>query len=281
MKILSYIVKLLLAVFLLMLACCEKDEIKTYKEEDSAIQFSSMASQFSFFYFMDQPSMTVSIPVTLIGPKVSHDRTFSARVLSDTTTAPFEKYEVLEGVVKADSLKGELKLKLYNVDDILNDKYTLGLELIEGTELQAGLLSRQQTLVIWDAFLPKPEWWEKRNLGNYVSYITTETGSTVRGVYSTKLYQIMIEVWGDKPLNFYGYLGTTPEILEQYPMIVPGTPIFSSMIRALQQYVYDYNEAHPSVPLRHSKDAVRYNSSGDIISLYPEEPLIKINPYNL
>lgn len=275
-----YIFILSIGLFAFFIVGCQQDEIITYQAENSAIYFTSMLNQYSFFYEKDAESLIVSVPVTLIGPKVPYDRKFSAQVIDSVTTAPASKYEILEGIVEADSLNGFLKLKIYNSDNLIEDTYTLGLELIPSDELRVGLPTKLVTKVTWNAFVPRPEWWAPRSFGRYISYISID-GKKALGVYSTKLYQIIIDVWGTGPINAYGYLGTTPEILEKYPMIVPGAPVFSAMMRELQQYVYEYNLAHPDAPLRHSKDAAVYNSSGNVTAVFPNEPLIQVNPYNL
>jgi len=172
-----------------------------------------------------------------------------------------------------------LYVKLYNSAALTTSTYKLGLKIDPGTTFQLGLPDKDSTLISWDNSLPRPGWWAYRSFGKYVSYITV-SGSKKYSVYSRKLYEIMIKVWGTRNVNAYGFLGTTPEVTAIYPLVYPGLPIFSVMIRQLEKYVYDYNQAHPEAPLRHSADAAIYSTTGAVTATYPDSPLIQINPYN-
>ena len=270
---------LLLSGVLILMSGCEKDDIMTYSVENSGIHFSSSLNAFSFYDMQDSATYTASVPVTMMGPSASYDRTFSANVDTAVTTAPQGQYEILGGVVKAGALTGKLYVKLYNAEALSTTTYKLGLKLEPGKDFQLGLPDKDSTLISWDNSLPRPGWWMYRSFGKYVSYITVN-GSKKTAVYSTKLYEIMIKVWGSRNINAYGFMGTTSDVTDVYPLVYPGLPIFSVMIRQLEKYVYDYNQAHPDAPLRHSADAAIYTAAGAVTATYPNAPLIQINPYN-
>ena len=268
-----------LSGFLILMSSCEKDDIMTYAVEDSGIHFTSSLNAYSFFDIQDSATQTALVPVTLMGPSVGYDRTFSAQVDTATTTAPAGQYEILGGVVKADSLKGVLYVKLYNSAALATSTYKLGLKIDPGKSFQLGLPDKDSTLISWNNSLPRPGWWMKGNFGRYVSYITVN-GSKKLGVYSTKLYEIMIKVWGTREVNVNGFMGTSPEVTAKYPIVIVNGALHVLMIRKLEKYVYDYNQAHPNAPLRHSSDAAIYTSAGAVTATYPDSPLIQINTYN-
>jgi hypothetical protein len=265
-------IPLLLVGLSTIIISCKQDEIGTYSVNDSSLYFGSSLSSFSFFDTPDSTSMIASIPVTLMGPSTPYDRTFDVVVDTAYTTAPTNQYQILGGIVKADSLFGTLYVKLCNSDTLSKISYKLGVKVVPNKDFQIGLPSKDSTLIKWDASLPVPEWFYKRSFGKYVSYITVN-GAKKYSVYSEQLYRIMIQVWGTRYINAYG-------LYSPNDMVYPGNANFSVLIRQLEKYVYDYNQAHPNAPLRHSSDAAVYTTTGAISATYPNLPLIQINPYN-
>lgn len=270
---------LFLIGIIFLVGSCKTDEIDTFSVEDSGIHFTSSLNAYSFIDMPDSLSYVAGIPVSMIGPSVGYDRFFGAAVDSLRTSAPADKYEVIGGIVKAGELKGTLSIRLKKSAELDTMAYKLGLLINPGDDFQIGLPENDSTLVIWDNTLPTPNWWYYRSFGKYVSFITVN-GAKKYSVYSRKLYEIIIQVWGSRYVNAYGLMGTTPEVISKYPVVYPGLPIFSVMIRKLEQYVYDYNLSHPNEPLRHSSDAAIYSTTGAITTRYQDNPLIQVNPYN-
>ena len=271
---------ILVAGITLVMASCSTDEIDTYNPGDSGLYFTNELDDYSFYYMPDQPSMEVSLPVTMIGPAVSYDRTFGATIEKDTTTAPSNLYEILGGTVKANELTGTLKLKLYNADDLADTTYVVGLRIAPGNEFTEGFPTKMTTIVRWNSTLPRPVWFYNYSYGRYLTYTIDSENKKHYAVYSTKLCEVMLNAWGTLDINFFGAMGRTEEILAEYPIVSPGTPLFAMYMHKLETYIYEYNQANPGSPLRHSDDAIEFSQRTGILPV-TDNPLILVNPYGV
>lgn len=271
---------LLITSSILIFSNCSKDELDTYKTEDSSIAFEHTLSDFSFMNSEDKESMVVSIPIRYIGTIEDYDRSFTAEVITDSlNNAPQGSYEILGGTIKAGEYKTTLQIKLLNDEVLLDSTYVLNLKVLPNEEL--GLINKQQTTTVvrWDNMFPRPAWIKSSSQIQYFTYYRTSTGSVVRGLYSRALGEAMLAAWGTMDINFWGWMGRTPEILAEYPIVQMGLPTFPPYLHQLEEYVYNYNKEHPDAPLRHSDDCVRFSGS----NMIPVEgnPLIEINYYGL
>lgn len=262
----------ILTIFLLsvtmLLSGCKKDEIDRYSAKDSSLNFDT-DTQFSFAEDPDAEFAILKVPVTVMGPVVDYDRKFTVTVDTEDeeTTAEKGQYEIQEGIVKANELKGELAVKVFNAEELLLTPRTIVIKLNEGDDFQIGIPSLSSTTVMWTASLVKPKCWNK--IMQYVSQ---------NSIYSTAYYQLMIDVLGTREINYNFAVGRDEETLKKYPYV--DINALGAMVRQIEDSVARYNKAHPGKPMLHSADGARYNTSGVKIKDYPNAPIVP-NPYNL
>lgn len=276
---LKYILYLISSILILFISC-SKDELDTYKTENSAVSFENTLSDFSFMNSEDKESMIVELPVRYMGTIENYDRSFSAEVITDSlNNAPAGSYEILGGTVKAGEYTTTLKVKLHNSEILDDSTYVLNLKILPGEDLELINKTRETTILRWDNMFPRPAWITTSSRIQYFTYYRTPTGTIYRGLYSRAFGEVMLAAWGTMDINFWGWMGRTPEILAQYPIVQMGLPTFPPYIHQLEEYVYNYNKEHPDAPLRHSDDCVRFSGS----NMIPVEgnPLIEINYYGI
>lgn len=316
MKNLLYIISVVSA---LLLTGCKIDDIDRYKVEDSSIYFQSNNKEVSFLDTPDADYLDVVLPVILVGPTVDYDREISYSIIDSTTTATPQQYQILDSKVGAGEYSGAITVRVMNEGEILEEgTLELELKLESNDQLAVDIRALQYTYqpyptakVTWTNQIVMPEWLYYKGFIKFISYtalyrddqylygeqneegtrILTSSKYVSNGLYSRNLMKILREIWPDK-LNVYGYLGLDEETVAKYPYIyVSNDPYFALLIHQLETYIFEYNQAHPDAPLRHSDDAACINSTGSIPTVsvggvpYKLEikgnPPIKVNPYAL
>ncbi len=281
---------------------CKKDEIDTYNINNAAAHFTKNLVNYSFVDTPDVPYTDIDVPVTIIGPTADYERPLTVEVNAETTTATQTQYEILSAKVNAGATSGAVTVRIHNDASALDvNDLNLGLNIKPNADFATNIDPETvggpnqypftSTLLVWSNQIKMPDYWLKSTLAKVTSqtylYLDkeedaiygeqNEAGTRVQlnsgnvywtyGLYSKNLAKILKEVWPDT-INVNGYLGKDPEFVAKYPLVVMVKGQNGSLlVHQLQEYVYNYNQAHPDAPLRHSEDAACIGSNGNIATV--------------
>lgn len=298
---------------------CTQDDLDVFSMEHSTAYFEANNYEYSFIDTPDAATADVDIPVTIVGPIAQYDRAIQAQVIETGTTATPDQYELVGGMIKAGQTQGVFTVRVHNDPSLEEGDLSVGLRLTDNEHFTIDLdtttvrINNQpintRTTLVWTNQLPMPEYWLKGNYARYVSFTAlwrdnegnvygeqNAEGTRVRlsakyssnGTYSKALGRILRQVWPLK-VNVNGYLGRDEETLAQYPIVTATGGLSVLLVHTLEQYVHEYNLAHPGQPLRHSDDCAVYNSAGNIVKVtsggvsyelrLKGNPPIMINPF--
>jgi hypothetical protein len=200
----------------------------------------------TFAYTPTLAQDTVWLPVRLSGIRTSQNRTFTARVETDSSTAtPVLHYEALKPsyTIRADEGLGYIPLVIYNKDKELENRSVSVMIKLTGTNdlgIQNPYLIRAK--VVFSAKLEKPDWWDTWPLPPY-SRTKHELFFLVTGQKS------MTKEGLDAPKNLY-YVGLLNTMLSNPFNWVIKNPLKGYVIEEVvagktDQY-YFYNTANPA-----------------------------------
>ena len=145
------IIKSVLAIscFSLCLISCGKEEIPYFDSQYNAVRFNStneydaetdiFKGNYSFLENPFDKYGEYELPLVLVGNVSTEDRTVNYVINAEETTAPENSYEITAAVIPANSLKGTIKIRLFNTDEIQNGaSYKLYIQLKESSTLGLG-----------------------------------------------------------------------------------------------------------------------------------------------
>lgn len=261
---------------------CTKDDISYYKEDYDAVRFPARDlvtsekdgydAQGSRFYasytFIENPFaeyFIYDLPVMLIGNTASHDRNISYTVDEEKSTAPAGSYEVLETILPTDSVKGYIRLKLYNTEELQDKTYELFLTLKSSEDLTVGPDKYIRAAVQWNNAIPAPS--NSNHVRTYNMMIQTPLTSFVSTsmiYYSPNALKTIVAALGWDDWNDYSVHGTkynsaaygSYKYLPKYGMIY-NDQSYKSYALKLANYIKVYNEAHPDAPLIHDAGGMK------------------------
>lgn len=112
------------------------------------------------------------IPVEIEGFRSNKDREFKVKLLENGTTAKVGvNYEALKDyyIVKANSGKDSIPVKVMRTLDIREKAKSIALELVATKDFQIGIKDKQRVHLSISDILEEPEWWKgwKFFLGDY------------------------------------------------------------------------------------------------------------------
>lgn len=221
----NYISFLLLTGFFFAgLVSCKKSDVLSFQAQ-SAVNFTGTSSEYSFLGNATGEYIE-EIPVRIIGEASSKERYFSAEVVRDTvTTAADNLYEIIGGVVPADSYTGVLRVKVKNDPSLRTQKVAVKVRIISAGDFVAGNTETSTFIVRWSEQIVVPAW-------TYFRYFFTS-------VASTKAYQLIVQTTGLKTLT-----------ATEYQRVV--TPAGAEALgRVFGDYVKQWNLDHPNDILLH------------------------------
>jgi len=252
-----------------MMTSCGSEDIPTYNSEANAVRFSSDIADgysggvlYQSYSFASSPldeSMTVEIPLELVGKTADHDRAVSISVDQESSTAETGSYEILESYIPADTIAGNIKLKLYNVTG--DSTYVLRLKINESAELKLGPSEYLTASVSWNNSLPAPNTTYTRRTYNMLIKGTSSFSSTSTAYYSPNALKTIVTAlgwddWDDPaahpeyPAAFKRYFTRSNyKYLPHYSLLyVENSHI--SFAAQLGEYIEQYNSTHDT-PLLH------------------------------
>jgi hypothetical protein len=180
---------------------CKKEEIPYFSGDNSA-NFWLHAFNHSLFGASSAqlPQDTIVLNLSIVGKTADYDRIVKAVVDDDApgtpeaqrlTTATPNQYQILDGIVPANKLKGEIRVVVKN-DDILATKEDLKLriKMTENKDFKVGLKENYYVNLKWSRLILQPSTW------NGMRFFFCAT-------YSTQVYKIFMEVTGLKQFYYY------------------------------------------------------------------------------
>lgn len=213
-----------IAFLLLLTISCKKSELIKFDNDYSAVNFTTTNEEhttfyhFSFTSILDSDHLIAEIPVRITGLISDKERNFNVEVVTSTTGTT--NFEIIEGVVPANSYKGTLRVKIKNRTELRTTTDTLALRIIENEFFTMGVNELSIANITWNDQLVKFSQWV------LLSMFTTP-------YYSPNLHRALVAATGeDNP----------SDILKIVNKIYAG-----QLFRYLQQWKEDHN----GEPLRH------------------------------
>ena len=192
------IIKSVLAIscFSLCLISCGKEEIPYFDSQYNAVRFNStneydaetdiFKGNYSFLENPFDEYGEYELPLVLVGNVSTEDRTVNYVINAEETTAPENSYEITAAVIPANSLKGTIKIRLFNTDEIQNGaSYKLYIQLKESSTLGLGPKEYITATVSWNNNIIAPPATERYVWMTYNSLIKSSLAPTS---YSTTAY---------------------------------------------------------------------------------------------
>lgn len=194
------ITKICICAFLasLSLAGCRQEEVMTYGESKAGIMFvydskivSTQQRDTMVYSFAlnapDEEFVVIDIPVTYTGLVKNYDRT----VVMEVDKEPYDpqsRYEVLTGIVPADSTTGTVSIKLWNTPNLDTVGDTITLKLVENEDFTVRYFSGyyrngDRLSIVFQDIISQPSWWQWRE-------------ESVIGRYTEQKLRIILEVMG-------------------------------------------------------------------------------------
>lgn len=203
---------------------CEQNEIMSYQEDYSAVNFTSDSTTYSFLENTDDEYIQ-KIPVRIVGDSAAQDRPFKVEVINDSlTTAEPDDYEIMDGIIEAGKFEDTLSVRLFNSEKLSEEKVSLHLRIVNSEDFKPGAVEDNTYLLTWTDRIVVPDWtW-------YRFFFCTNS--------STTAYRVFVESTGRTSFTSDDYRG-----LGQYAAIALG--------RQFGDYIKQYNEDHPENPLIH------------------------------
>lgn len=180
MKIKRYIIWSLGALFLLV--SCKKSELEKWSEKGRVWFAGTGDINFLFLSMSDNATESiVKIPLITAGAISSSDRQVKIEIVEEPRDLS-SKYEVINPIlIKADSVGGEMQVKLFRTANLKNSPDTLKFRVVSSTDLDPGIVDRQEIKLIFSDTYIQPKWWYVSQLGNY----------------STAKHRVIFEVFGN------------------------------------------------------------------------------------
>jgi len=203
---------------------CEQNNIMSYQQEYTAVNFLADSTTYSFLG-NSEDQYVQEIPLRINGDSSSTDRSFNVEVVDDSlTTAEASDYKIGESTIPAGQFEGILPVTLYKTDKLSQMTISLHLRITPSADFEEARIEDRDFVLRWTNKVVLPPW---------TFYRVFFTSSS-----STTAYQLIVQVTGLTELGF-------PEIREygQNGLIALG--------RQFGDYVKQYNLDHPDDPLIH------------------------------
>ncbi|OMP79373.1 MULTISPECIES: DUF4843 domain-containing protein [unclassified Chitinophaga] len=201
------------AIYIILLMClfaaCKKAEELHY-DHAANIHFDLSSGDkdsivYTFAYTPTLSQDTIWLPVQLAGIQVNQDRTYSAYVETDSSTAQAGvHYEPLKSTytLRADTGRASIPVIIYNVSDLESESVSLMIKLKATNDLGIEIPTADdgsnllKAKIVFSAMLEKPNWWDMW-LGSYYSRTKHQLFLIVSGVTTLTTNGL------DAPRNLY------------------------------------------------------------------------------
>ena len=226
---------------------CKKDEIDMYAVEDCAVVFETPTFGFSLKGVSDE-TLTVSIPVTLVGPVTDYDREISVDIRDAASSNAVENtdFRILRAVLPAGRYTGEIEIEIVNNLDETVPRRQMSMQLVPNEFFRAGEPRRSSAEVVWSEEYVRP----KEGVWRYWFLFFSR-------YYSRNLHEFLVAEFGEEielVTNSNSYVREDESLIYRLPSW------WYAASRQLRDAVRAYDEAHPGEPLMHSADCMYYSS---------------------
>ena len=271
---------LYLSLLILLTTGCSKDDVEVYDEENAAVRFVTMGTDFpnvelqmggssysstewilyNNFTFLDDPAANhfdYDLPLVLIGKTTNRDRLVGYTVDSEST-APEGSYEIIEAVIPADSLYGHIRVRIFNVEELNENTYELRIQLTSSTDLAAGPKQYITNYFSWNNQITAPS--NANHIRTYNMLIAGMSSfiSTSLACYSPNALRAIVAAtgwndWDDYDVHGSQYNNPTTyksyKYLPRYSWIYPDQS-YMGYAAKLRDWLEDY-EKQNGTPLLH------------------------------
>lgn len=244
MKRKTTIYTLTLAVLLLALGSCTKEEVPTYDTSrtsldiwvGNAVGTVYESATYNYSYAYEEGGVTFYAQIS--GMPVDHDRTFRLEPYGGDSLLVVSTIRTEDYVIPAGQIGGEYKV-YFNTQKLSDPKLftktdgVINFRVAPNDEFSIGTENHQKFTVILKNYLAKPNNWESANYPNVAL-------SKYFGTYSRVKYQFMIEVLGliDFKINYNSqtsYDEATNTVSASYAVYLQ---------QLMQKALNEYNETH-------------------------------------
>jgi len=220
---------------------CQKDPIRTYAPEDSAVVFRGRTNTFSFKGMTDE-YRDVDIAVNLIGYCADYPREFKVEAV-DSTAVLGRDFTILSSVIEAGAVRGFVRLRVNHLPAGV-ERQDMKLKIVPNDNFRAGPPAQQIADVTWseEYTRPGPDVWR----GWYLFFCHG---------YSKDYHRLMVSYFGEDIEHVVTQLTPAngdPTLIYKLP-----TWWFTST-REFRDWVRKHDLEHPDEVYRHSDDYEEY-----------------------
>lgn len=234
---------LVLPLVLLLAGACQKDNIRTFAMEDSAVNFKARSSSFSM-KGITEPTAEFSIPVEVVGIPADYDREIALEV-KDSTAVLGRDFTIVSAVIPAEALLGNIVIRVNQLTEEVPDRACT--MLIKPNDFfRAGMPNYQKCIVSWTELYSRPAVYTWRYWFLYLC-----------PAYSQNLHKLLVEEFG---LDVEKYTLSTGYLKEDPTLIFKSPTWWWSANRQLREVVAEHDAANPDAPYRHSNDYETYKT---------------------
>lgn len=262
------------------LTSCQKEEISYFDSQFNSVRFSSTDDYDAEtdiykggYSFLENPFDEYGeyeLPLVLIGSISKQNRIVEYMIDEEETTAPKGSYEILEALIPADSLKGTIKIRLYNTEEIKNGQsHSLYIRLKASTDLGLGPKEYITATVSWNSDIIAPPTTERYKWFTYNSLILSSLPptSTSTTIYSSNALKAIVTALG---WNDWDDMEAHPELIQRpayynykyladYRLIMSDKS-YEAYASKLASYLQKYKKEHPDEPLLHNEGSLKGQS---------------------
>ena len=260
---------MMVVVPLVAFTACEKDQIDTFDQQETAIRFpagfasdtrvfpgydSNLRLYLQSFSFLSDPFAEyadVDVPLIPLGSPVDYDRRVTALVVDNENNAKAGQYEILESIVPANELYGRIRIRVYNDESLGNDTRQLTLELKASDDFKTAPEIYLKARLQWNNSVTMPTSTAIRRTYNMIINSPLAWSSTSIANYSPLAHKVILTAldWDD---------------LINSGLIMQGD-LYKGHAKIVERYIREYNLANPDNMLRHDAGGL----AGQLIEARP------------
>ncbi|MEY8686432.1 DUF4843 domain-containing protein [Bacteroides sp. AN502(2024)] len=263
--------------FSLCFTSCGKEEIPYFDSQYNAVRFNAtneydrethtLKGNYSFLENPFDEYGEYELPLILVGNVSSEDRIVNYEINKEETTAPQNSYEITAALIPANSLKGTIKIKVFNTEEIQNGaSYQLYIRLKESSTLGLGPEEYITATLNWNNNIIAPPATGRYLWMTYNSLIKSSLAPTSSSskVYSSSALKAIVTAldwddWDDmtahpdlvqRPTYF------TYKYLADYRLLMLDKS-YEAYAAKLADYLEKYQKEHPDAPLVHNEGSLK------------------------
>lgn len=224
---------------------CQKDPIRTYAPEDSAVVFKGRTNSFSF-KGMTEEYRDLDIAVNLIGYCADYPREFKVEAV-DSTAVQGRDFTILSSVIEAGAVRGFVRLRVNHLPAGV-ERQDMKLRIVPNDNFRAGPPAQQIADVTWseEYTRPGPDVWR----GWYLFFCHG---------YSKEYHRLMVAYFGES----IEHVVTQRTPANEDPTLTYKLPTWwYTSTREFRDFVRKHDIDHPDEVYRHSDDYEEYPGYG-------------------